>query len=402
MPHFDCRAIDRADAHVRLRINAETRARACQMLEARGLYPVDVLAIEPRRASGRARGGRPLRGREVELFAAEMSALLNANVALDASLAFVADDPPSPALGPVAAKLREAVRSGQAFSSALGTHPARFPKFFVGLVVAGEASGDLGRALSEVSRYLSERREMSREVRGKLAYPTFLAVGAILSLLLLSTLVFPAFSDLLEQTGAELPGLTRGVITVGEVLREKGLLLLLALGGLGAGTAKLVQTPRGKAVLWRRLYATPLLGPLLSEMTAARFANALASLLSGGVRLADALGLAAQAIGDPVAEGAVERARLAVREGEPLADALASEDLFPARFIHMLRVGESSGDLEAMVARAAHFHSDQARRRIALAVGIINPATTLVMGLFIGLMVSSLMSALLNLNPGGL
>lgn len=402
MQQFDCRAIDRADVSVRLRISAETRARACQMLEARGLFPVNVQPIKRGVERAHATHRRALKDRELEYFATEMSALLEAKVALDTALAFIAEDPPSPVLAGVAADLRDSLRSGLAFSSALDAHPARFPKFFVGLAIAGEAGGHLDRALAEVARHMVERRKLVQEVRGKLAYPAFLATGALLSLVMLATVVFPAFSELLSQTGAELPALTRAVISAGSALRDYGALILAALLALALGLAQILRTPRGKALAWGWLYAAPMIGPLMSDLMAARFANTLAALLQGGVRLADALALTSPSIGDPVASDAIERARLAVREGEPLTDALSSERLFPARLIHMLRVGETSGDLEAMVGRAAQFHSEQARRRIAIAVAVINPATTLVMGLLIGLMVSSLMSALLNLNPGGL
>ena len=397
MPSYDCQAIDREEMMVRLTISAENRVRACQMLEARGLTPIKVLDFSAKSASRRERPRRPLRPVEIETFAGELSALLDANLGLDDALAFVADDAPMVAISDAASDLRADIRGGKAFSNALADHPGAFPDLFIGLAAAGEASSRLAEAMAEISGQMAERRKLLEDVRGKLAYPAFLLTGSVASIVLLATVVFPAFSDIFAETGVETPALTEAVLAVGDAITDWRLHAALAFGLVLLLVLYSASTERGKAGLYRRLYAAPLVGVIARDLAGAQFARVLGGLLNGGIRLVDALPIVAGTINDPLLRAAIERSRLAVRNGERLTDALRGESILPARLIQMLRVGETGGKLETMTLRAGVFHAGQARRRINRLVGLVTPATTLIMGLIIALMVGALMTALLNL-----
>ncbi len=328
----------------------------------------------------------------------ELAIMLAAGQDLDRALRFVVDNAGKSRAKTVLAEVRDKVRSGSSLATALAAHPQTFSKLYVGLVRAGEAGGTLPATLDHLAALIERERSLRAELRSAMIYPTILVLAAIGSIVLLLDYVLPQFTQIFEQAGAELPAATRALIALGAVVSAAGPWLLLALltGGLFARRALAMPAFRLKAD--RLLLALPIAGRLAREVLAARLTRTLGTLLTNGVPLISALGIAGDALGNLAATAAVEAAALGAKSGRGLAGPLDESGLFPARTIHLLQLGEEAAQLPAMALKAADIHDERARLMIQRIVALLIPTITITMGLVVAGIVGSLLTAMLSLN----
>jgi general secretion pathway protein F len=340
---------------------------------------------------------RGLRKQDVADLIRELATMLTAGQDLDRALRYMQETAPA-RVRPTLAGLREAVRDGSPLSAAMARYPASFPAMHVGLVRAGEAGGNLGPTLARIADLLERQRALASTVTSALIYPTVLLLAMIGAVTLLLTEVLPQFVPMFEQSGATLPASTRFLIDAGNFVQAYGLLLLL--GALV--TLVLARTALRQATIRlftdRMLLRLPLIGGLMQEILAARFTRVLGTLLLNGVALIPALGIVRDAMGNRAGRLAVDAATLTARGGGSLTPELEAAGVFPPRTIHLLRLGEETAQLGAMALRAADIHEDRTKLATQRLTSLLVPAITILMGLAVGGIVASLMTAMLSLN----
>jgi general secretion pathway protein F len=343
---------------------------------------------------GRGRGARK---QDVANLFRELATMLLAGQDMDRALRYTQETAPGRVRG-IVTGLRDAVRDGSALSVAMSRYPATFPAIHVGLVRAGEAGGNLGSTLSGLADLLERQRALAATVTSAMIYPAVLLVAMIGAVALLLTQVLPQFVPMFEQSGAALPVSTQWLIAAGNLIQNDGLWLLLGvLLVFLMGHAALRQN-RIRLMLDRMILSLPVLGGVMREIVAARFTRVLGTLLQNGVALIPALVIVQEAVGNRIVRRAVERASLAARGGAGLTAELESGNVFPPRTIHLLRLGEETAQLAAMALRAADIHEERTRLATQRLTAILVPVMTILMGIAVGGIVASLMTAMLSLN----
>jgi general secretion pathway protein F len=215
---------------------------------------------------------------------------------------------------------------------------------------------------------------------------------------LLLTQVLPQFVPMFEQSGAALPASTQFLIDAGAAVSSYGLQALLVFAALTLIARALLRRPGPRLLADRILLRLPIIGSLMREILAARFTRVLGTLLVNGVSLITALGVVRDALGNLAAVNAVELATTSARGGGGLAQPLAETRVFPARAIHLLRLGEENAQLGPMALRAADIHEERTRLALQRLVALLVPAITILMGVAVAGIVASLMTAMLSLN----
>ena len=294
--------------------------------------------------------------------------------------------------------LRDGVRDGSPLSVALSRYPRAFAQLHVALVRAGEASGQLAPTLERLAELLERQQSLAASVTSALIYPSLLLVAAIGSIALLLTQVLPQFVPMFEQSGAKLPASTQFLIDAGSFVSTYGLHMLLAFAVLLIGGRTMMRRPGPRRVADRFLLRLPIFGGLLREVLAARFTRVLGTLLVNGVSLIAAMGVVREAVGNTTAVAVLDRATASARDGGGLSRALAEGDVFPARTIHLMRLGEENAQLGPIALRAAAIHEESTRLATQRLVSLLVPAITILMGLAVAGIVASLMTAMLSLN----
>jgi general secretion pathway protein F len=402
VPAFRYTAIGPAGDIRHGRMEAASEREVVQRLQRQGVTP---MRADPDRGGLAWRdllhtefGRRGLRKAETADLIRELATMLGAGQDLDRALRYMQETAPNARVARVVTSLRDAVRDGSPLSVAMTQEPASFTRMHVGLVRAGEAGGNLAPTLARMAELLDRQRSLSASVTSSLIYPALLVVAAIGSVTLLLTEVLPQFVPMFEQSGAHLPPSTQFLMDAGAAVSAWGpYALLAALALLLIGRAAL-QRPGPRLATDRVLLRLPVIGNLLREVLAARFTRVLGTLLANGVALIPALQVVRDSLGNAAAELAVERATTIARGGGGLAQPLADSRVFPARTIHLIRLGEENAQLAAMALRAAEIHEERTRLALQRLVALLVPAITIVMGIVIAGIVASLMTAMLSLN----
>jgi len=403
MPAFRYVAVDSAGQTQRGVMEAPDQAAVIDRLQRQGQIPMraepagqrgfldELFSIE----LGRRRG---LSRQDVANVTRELAIMLGAGQDLDRALRFLVDTAPNARVRNIMGQVRDRVRGGTSLAAALAQQPQSFNRLYVGLVRAGEAGGTLGDTLERLAVLLERERSMASTIQSAMIYPALLVVASIGSIVLLLTYVLPQFVPLFEQSGAELPLSTRIVMGAGDFTTEYGPWLLGFLVLAAIAFRQWLQNPVRRLPFDRLLLRLPIFGRLVRETLAARFTRTLGTLLKNGVPLIGALTIVKEAIGNLAAVQAVEQATTSAKGGAGLSRPLDQSGIFPARTIHLLRLGEETAQLGPMALRAAEIHEEQARLSVQRLVSLLVPVITVLMGMAVAFIVGSLMLAMLSLN----
>ena len=402
MTMFRYTAISPAGEKLAGLMDASSEAEVITRLQRQGTMPVRA---EPAETGSRwggllqmdLGGSRGLRKQDVADLIRELATMLSAGQDLDRALRYM-QETAAKRIMPTITGLRDAVRDGSPLSVAMAQYPQTFPAMHIGLVRAGEAGGNLGPTLARIADLLDRQRALASTVTSALIYPAVLFIAMIGAVTLLLTEVLPQFVPMFEQSGVALPASTQFLMTAGDVVQQDGLLMLLLLAAMAVAARIALRQNRVRLAVDRTTLRLPLIGALTREVLAARFTRVLGTLLQNGVALIPALAIVRDAMGNRAARSAVEQASVTARGGGSLTRELEAAAVFPSRTIHLLRLGEETAQLGGMSLRAADIHEERTRLATQRLTALLVPAMTILMGVAVGGIVASLMTAMLSLN----
>lgn len=405
MPAYAFQALDPQGATHQGVVEADSAKAARSQLRAQALVPLEVHPVESA-GPGSARGilrtaiwsGAVMRGQALTIWTRQLAGLVGAGLTLERALTALLEEADTEAARNLVAALRAEVNAGASFAKALSGFPREFPDIYVAVVAAGEQSGKLAVVLERLAEDLEERQALNARLFAATLYPAIVTVAALAIVILLMTYVVPQVASVFAGTKRSLPLLTVVMLAFSDFLRSWGLALVLATG---AAVALLRLALRGEEfrarfdAAWLRL---PLLGRFARSYNAARFAGTLAMLASAGVPILKALQTSAETLGNRAMRADALDALVLVREGAPLASALAQKKRFPALLTMFARLGEQTGQLPAMLQRAAAQLSTEVQRRALHLATILEPLLVIAMGVVVLLIVLAVLLPIIQLN----
>ena len=399
MPAFRYEAADAAGKTDKGVIEADSARQARTVLRARGLTPlvVDALGAQATKRGGSSFGKR-LSAQENALVTRQLASLLVAGLPLDEALAALADQAERAYVGELLAAIRAEVVGGSSLSVALAQHPKDFPDIYRALVSAGEHSGNLGLVLSRLADYIESRNALTSKIKLAFTYPAIVTVVAFAIVIFLLSYVVPQVVSVFANTKQKLPTLTIIMLWLSDFVRNWGWLAALVLAALGLLIRNLLKQPALRLSWHKWLLTAPLFGKLVRGYNTARFASTLAILTSAGVPILRGLQAAGETLNNVALKTNVEDASTRVREGTSLARALAAQNQFPPVLVHLIRSGEATGNLPAMLERAAQGEAQELERRTLFLTGLLEPALILTMGVVVLLIVLAVLMPIIEIN----
>jgi general secretion pathway protein F len=399
MVSYRYRAITPAGTVVRGAIEAPDEAAVIQHIREAGHYPVSA---RPARANDLesliafGKGARaPLKA--LGLATQELATLLQAGLELDRALGIMVGLGELGAYRPAFQAIRAKVRDGASLASAMDAE-AVFPKFYVSMVRAGEIGGSLETTLAKLAEYLGRTIAMREAIASALVYPIILLVTAGFSIAFILMFVLPEFEPLFQQAGKAMPLAPRIVMHIGHFVQDFWWLMFIAAAAGFYRMRQALNEPKFRRRIDSYLLRLPVLGRLLVAMDVERFSRTLGTLLANGVPLPTALGLAKDVCTNAVLADAIKQTAISLREGEGVALRLRETKVFPAMTIDLIRVGEESGKLDQMLLRQADLDEQRVRHTVDRLLALLVPALTIVLGLIVGGLIASMMTAMLSLN----
>ncbi len=343
--------------------------------------------------------GTGIKQQEIVMMAKNMAAMLAAGLALARALAVIERQTPNPRLKTIAKGIDEAVRKGSSFNEALAAYPRVFSPLFIAMAKAGEESGSLSESLSVVGLQMEHSAELSRKVKGAMIYPSIVVTAIVIVGVLMLIFVVPTLTKTFTELGVKVPLATRIIVGISNFMVANVALVLLGLVALVAAGYAFLRSHMGeRAVLWTALHL-PAIGELVRETYAARFARTLASLLTSGVPVLDALAITREVVHADAFANVIREAEILVKKGEPLSKAFESHPkLYPILMSDMLAVGEETGKTADMLKEIAEFYEGDVAERTKDLSTIIEPILMLFIGTVVGIFAVSMIAPIYQLS----
>jgi general secretion pathway protein F len=402
MGAFEYTALDPAGRSHKGLIEGDTARHVRSLLRERQLLPVSIEAIADEASRRQRRSGLRLRrgvsAAELSLVTRQLSTLVRAGLPLEEALLAVSEQTERPRVQSIVLGVRAKVVEGHTLAAGLDDFPSVFPEIYRSTVAAGEHSGHLDEVLERLADYTESREQMRQKVLGALLYPIVLTLMCFTIVSILLTYVVPKVVEVFEANRARLPLATQVLVAVSGFLRAHGILLLAAVAAVGILMARALRVRATRARYHRLQLRLPVIGRIVRGFNTARFTRTLSILTASAVPVLESLRIAGDVITNLPMRDAVGQAAARVREGAPIGRSLAASRLFPPMTIHLISSGESSGELQAMLERAALNQERELDGLLAALVGLLGPLLIIGMGLFVMGIVFAMLLPIFEMN----
>ena len=404
MPAYSFEALDDQGNARKGVIDADTAKAARSLLRGQSLVPLAVTAVGGNENEDTPVGSRTLWASKVfnatnlAVWTRQLAGLVSSGLPLERALTALAEETEDLRQRNLVGALRAEVNAGSSFARALAQEPREFSDVYRAVIAAGEQGGDLGAVLERLADDLEERQALKSKLMGAALYPAIVTLIAVVIVIFLVSYVVPQVAGVFAGSNRTLPLLTRIMLGISEFVRSWGwwALALLVLAGFGLKYA--LRSPAFRERFDAALLRLPVIGKLARGYNAARFASTLAMLSSAGVPILRALQAAGETLSNSAMRADAMDALVMVREGAPLATALAQKKRFPGLLSMFTRLGEQTGQLPVMLQRAARQLSLEVQRRSMALATILEPLLIVLMGLVVGVIVLAVLQPIIELN----
>ena len=401
MGAFEYTAVDATGRERKGVLEGDTARAVRQMLRDQSLLPLavnEVLQTENRRERKQFSLRRGISAADLSLLTRQIATLVRSGLPLEEALLAVSEQTERPRIRSIIMGVRAKVMEGHALADGLGDFPAVFPELYRATVSAGEQSGHLDTVLERLADYTESREQLRSRTLTAMLYPVLLFIVCVSIVAMLLTFVVPKIVKQFENSKAELPFLTQVLIAFSDFLRNWGLLLLaiIILGSIGF--VRWLRDPAARRRFDAFLLRLPLIGKVVRGNNTARFARTFSTLTSSAVPVLEAMRISGEVVTNLPMRDAVQDAAARVREGAPIGRSLGASKLFPPMMIHLISSGETSGDIETMLDRAATNQEREMDSILGAVVGLLGPLMILVMGGLVLLIVLAMLLPIFQLN----
>lgn len=401
MGAFEYTAVDAAGRERKGVLEGDTARQVRQLLRDQALLPVEVNEVsqtEKKESKAKFSVKRGVSASDLSLLTRQIATLVRSGLPLEEALAAVSEQTEKPRVRSIVMGVRAKVMEGHTLADGLSDFPAVFDELYIATVAAGEQSGHLDTVLERLADYTENREQLRSRTMNAMLYPVLLFIVCIAIVALLLTFVVPKIVKQFENSKAELPMLTQVLIGISDFLRDWGLLLIAGLILAGYAFKRWLRDPAARRRFHALLLRLPLVGKVVRGSNTARFSRTFSTLTSSAVPVLEALRISGEVVTNLPMRDAVQDAANRVREGAPIGKSLGTTKIFPPMMIHLISSGESSGELETMLDRAATNQEREMDSILSTAVGLLGPLMILFMGGMVLIIVLAMLLPIFQLN----
>jgi general secretion pathway protein F len=403
MGAFEYAAVDAAGRERNGVLEGDTPRHVRQLLREQGLLPVsvnEVLEKETARAKRRFafEFQRGLNPSDLALVTRQLATLVKSALPLEEALLAVSQQTDKPRVRSIMLGVRSKVMEGHTLADGLADFPSSFPEIYRATIAASEQSGHLDAVLERLADYTDNRQQLRQRTVSAMLYPVMLFAVCVVIVFFLLVSVVPKVVEVFRSSEAELPLLTQALIAGSDFMRQYGLWLVIGFAGAIFLFTRWLRIESNRRRWHRFLLAVPLVGKVVRGSNTARFARTFSTLTSSTVPVLDAMRIASEVVSNLPMKAAVEEAAVRVREGAPIGRSLAASRVFPPMMIHLISSGESSGELDTMLDRAAIHQERELDSVLQGVVGLLGPLMILLMGGLVLVIVLAMLLPIFELN----
>ncbi|MDZ7697432.1 MAG: type II secretion system F family protein [Deltaproteobacteria bacterium] len=328
--------------------------------------------------------------KDLVIFTRQFSTMIDAGLPLVQGLTILADQTENKTFRNILKEVVRDVEGGASLAEALGKHPKVFSDLYVNLVAAGEVGGILDTILQRLANYIEKAEKLKARIKSAMTYPIIVVAIAIIVIAVILVFVIPVFEEMFADFGSALPLPTQIVVNASRFVKGNvhymigGLILLVALFRFYR------KSKSGRKTTDSLALNLPVFGPLLKKVAVANFTRTLGTMISSGVPIMNALDIVAKTSGNVILEEVILEVREGISEGQPIAEPLSENEIFPSMVIQMIAVGEATGALDAMLEKIADFYDDEVDAAVETLTSMLEPLLMVFLGGAIGGLVVSM------------
>jgi len=400
MPIFDYKAINTAGKATKGIVEAENAKAARARLKKQGLMVTEVLeksASKPRSSGGLPFLGNRISVQEIAMMTRQLASLVKANIPLVEALNALVDQTENERLKVILAQVRQDVNEGSSLAKATASHPKAFDTVFVNMIEAGESSGTLSLVLLKLADLKEAQMRLRSKVIGGMTYPALMMGVSAMLMLGIFTFVIPKITKIFESMNKPMPFMTKVMITISDAVVNYWFVFVAAFFLISWMFRRYITSPNGRPKWDRFKLNAPVFGSLVRMVAITRFANTMATLLASGVPILASMTIARNLVDNVPIAKAISDARENITEGQSIADPLRRSGEFPPLMIHMIAIGEKTGELPNMLKNVAETYEEQVNTRIEAMTSLLEPLMIVGMGGAIGFIVLSVFMPLMEM-----
>jgi type II secretion system protein F len=341
---------------------------------------------------------KPVKTKDVVIFTQQLASLLEAGIQLDRSLTILSELTENKKLGDIIKQTQQAVHGGSSFADALARQPRVFSRLYINMIRAGESGGVMELVVNRLADFLEDTQKLKDEITSALIYPSLLTLVAGGAVTLLLTFVVPKFSKLFADMGQALPAATLFLLSISDFIRYYWWLILLGIAGAGFSFKYYVATESGRMSWDSWKLKWPLFGPLIRKIEVSRFSRTLGTMIRSGVPILQGLAIVKEVINNALISKAMLNIQAGLKEGEGISTPLRESGHFPPLALHMISIGEETGQLDQMLLKVADAYDTEIRNMVSRLIAMLEPALILIMGLIVGFIVVAMLLAVFTVN----
>lgn len=409
MPVYSYKAMDAKGKQVSGIVDADSIKGAKAKLRREGRFPIELKeTAEEKTIKGKGLSMeinlRALRGKvkinDLAIMTRQFATLVGAGIPVVGALTALSKQVEDQVLQRALSQVREKVNEGSSLANALREHPKIFSTIYINMVEAGEQSGTLEIVLSRLADFTEGQLALRQKLRGALTYPIFMFVVLIGVLLIMNAFVIPKIAEIFKGTKQALPPITKAVIAFSGFIRGYWWLIIIVVILLTILFFKWIATPKGRYKWDGFLLSLPYFGTLIRKVAVGRFANTFGTLLASGVPIITAMDIVKNVVANDVIKEAIETAKENVREGEGISKPLEKSEVFPPMVIHMVEVGEQTGELENMLNRVSMAYEKEVEASVNALTAMLEPIMILIMAVGVGFALIAVLMPLVDMTSG--
>ncbi len=404
MPIFEYKGLTATGKNTKGTVDADNIRNARTKLKKDGIYVVDLKDKTKQASQGKKKvaANKKVSIEDLSAMTRQLATLLKAQIPLVETLAAVSDQVENPLLKEAIADIKNMVNEGSTFHKGLQKYPKTFNKIFVTMCEAGEATGTLDVILIRLAEFTEAQNELNAKVKSAMLYPIIMFVFTLVMISVLFIFVIPQMALIFEGAELKLPWYTEIVIKFSGILVNYWMVILIAGAAVMVLFRNWKKSENGSQQWDQIVLKLPIVGPIARMIAVARFTRTLSTLLTGGVPMLSAMDIVKNVVDNSVLATAIEQARDNIREGESIAGPLKKSGQFPPIVIHMINIGEKTGDIENMLTQVSDSYDFQVKTKVQGLSSLLEPVMIIMMGLVIGLIVFSIMIPMFEMaNIGG-
>lgn len=376
-------------------IEADSEEALEYLLNDKGYFPLSI----KEKAEGVSISGTfdKINKRDLAVFCRQLSVIINSGVTLIEAIDILAQQVQKKTFKLTLEAVGEDVQKGKLLSQAMNAFPSVFPEFLRNMIRIGEASGTLDTIMDKLADYYEREDKINRKVKSAMTYPMILGVLTVGVVILLMVMVLPMFSNVLSEMGGELPGITRVLMSISGFMTKNILLIIIAIFLLIVGFTAYKRTDSGRLNVDALKLRIPVFKDITVKVITSRFARSMGILLRSGINIINAMSIMSNLIGNRAVELKFIQSSEEVQQGRGISEALKKLDIFPPLLIHMVAVGERTGELDQMLIRTSGFFDDEVEASISRMTAMIEPMMIIVLAGVIAVILLSIFLPMLSI-----